>query len=506
VEIQQELKAKNAKLPESRKMEFRIGINLGDVIVSGEQIYGAGVNIAARIEGLAEGGSIAISGTVYDQVKNKLSLVYEYLGEQDVKNISEPVRVYRIRLETDAAVPGVSRGLKLPDKPSIAVLPFDNMSGDPEQGYFSDGITEDIITDLSKVSGLFVIARNSSYTYKGKAVKVEDVGRELGVKYVLEGSVRKANDRVRITAQLVDASTGGHLWAERYDRDLKDIFALQDEVTKKIVSALAVRLTEDECECKLCEYTCTIDSYDAYLQGLEHFNRFTEEANIQARRMFEKSIDLSPEFVPAYALLAWSHLVEWSLGWSMDPQSLERAFQLGRRAIDLDDSTPEAHRVLGCVYLWKKQHKQAIDELERAIALDPNNADGYDSLGDILSWAGRPKEAIEQTKKAMRLNPMYPVWYLWSLGHVYYLMGRYEEAIETLKRVRDRNPDFLRAHVYLAASYSERGRQREARAEAAEVERISPKTSAEAWRQRLPYKDQVVLDRLLDSLRKAGLK
>jgi tetratricopeptide (TPR) repeat protein len=222
--------------------------------------------------------------------------------------------------------------------------------------------------------------------------------------------------------------------------------------------------------------------------------------------MFEKSIDLSPEFVPAYALLAWSHLVEWSLGWSMDPQSLERAFQLGRRAIDLDDSTPEAHRVLGCVYLWKKQHKQAIDELERAIALDPNNADGYDSLGDILSWAGRPKEAIEQTKKAMRLNPMYPVWYLWSLGHVYYLMGRYEEAIETLKRVRDRNPDFLRAHVYLAASYSERGRQREARAEAAEVERISPKTSAEAWRQRLPYKDQVVLDRLLDSLRKAGLK
>ena len=506
VEIQQELKAKNAKLPESRKMEFRIGINLGDVIVSGEQIYGAGVNIAARIEGLAEGGSIAISGTVYDQVKNKLSLVYEYLGEQDVKNISEPVRVYRIRLETDVAVPGVSRGLKLPDKPSIAVLPFDNMSGDPEQGYFSDGITEDIITDLSKVSGLFVIARNSSYTYKGKAVKVEDVGRELGVKYVLEGSVRKANDRVRITAQLVDSSTGGHLWAERYDRDLKDIFALQDEVTQKIVSALEVRLKEDECECKLCEYTCTIDSYDAYLQGLEHFNRLTEEANIQARRMFEKSIDLSPEFVPAYALLARSHLVEWSLGWSMDLQSLERAFQLCRRAIDLDDSTPEAHRVLGCVYLWKKQHKKAIDELKRAIALDPNSADGYASLGDILSWAGRPKEAIEQTKKAMRLNPIYPPYYLWYLGHAYFLTGQYEEAIAAFKKALDRNPKFWLPYAYLAAICGEQGREEEALAEVAEVLKFSPSFSLDTWRQRLPYQDPEVTERTLNALRKAGLK
>ena len=505
VEIQQELKAKNAKLPESRKMEFRIGINLGDVIVSGEQIYGDGVNIAARIEGLAEGGSIAISGTVFDQVKNKLSLVYEYLGEQDFKNISEPVRVYRIRLETDAAVPGVSRGLKLPDKPSIAVLPFDNMSGDPEQGYFSDGITEDIITDLSKVSGLFVIARNSSFTYKGKAVKVEDVGRELGVKYVLEGSVRKANDRVRITAQLVDAPTGGHLWAERYDRDLKDIFALQDEVTQKIVSALAVRLTEDECEC-MGGYTCTIDSYDAYLQGLEHFNRFTEEANIQARRMFEKSVDLSPEFVPAYALLARSHLVEWSLGWSMDPQSLERAFQLARRAIGFDDSMPEAHRVLGCVYLWKKQHKQAIDELERAIALDPNSADGYASLGDILSWAGRAKEAIEQTKKGMRLNPIYPPYYLWHLGHAYFLTGQYEEAIAAFKKSLDRNPNYWPPYAYLAAIFGEQGREEEALAEVAEVLKFSPSFSLETWRQRLPYQDPAVTWRILNALSKAGLK
>ena len=506
VEIQQDLKAKNAKLPESRKMEFRIGINLGDVIVKGEQIYGDGVNIAARIEGLAEGGGIAISGTVYDQIKNKRVLVYEYLGEQAVKNISEPVRVYRVRMDDDAAAPGVSRRLKLPDKPSIAVLPFNNMSGDPEQDYFSDGITEDIITDLSKVSELFVIARNSSFTYKGKAVKVEEVGQELGVRYVLEGSVRKANDRVRITAQLVDATTGGHLWAERYDRDLKDIFALQDEVTQKIVSALEVKLTKDERECILCESTCNIDSYDAYLQGLEYFNRVTKEDNTKARRMFERSIEFSPEFVPAYALLARSFLAEWTLGWSMDPQSLERALELAQRAKDLDDSVSEAHRVLGCVYLWKKQHKQAIDELERAIALDPNSADGYDSLGNIMSWAGRPEEAIEQTKKAMRLNPIYPPDYLWHLGHAYFLTEQYEEAIAALNKALNRNPNFWPPHAYLASIYSALGREEEARAEAAEVLKSNPDLSLETWRQRLPYKDPAVLERKLNALRKAGLK
>jgi len=350
VEVQEELRVRNAELPDDRRMEFRIGINLGDVVEEGERIYGDGVNITARVEGLAEGGGICISGTVYDSIKNKLSLGYESMGEHTVKNIKEPVWVYRVQMEPETVAFAVSRekkpGLKhwrwavlaavvvvaavivtiwdfyscpsptpedvtseeaplleLPDKPSIAVLPFANISGDPEQEYFSDGMTEDLITDLSKISGLFVIARNSVFTYKRKAVKVEDVRRELGVRYVLEGSVRKAGDRVRITAQLVDTKTGGHLWAERYDRDLRDIFALQDEVTQKIVAALAVRLTLDEQERLVSKHTDDLAAYGYTLRGLEYLFRFTEEANAQARQMFEKSIGLDPEY--ALAIRCW---------------------------------------------------------------------------------------------------------------------------------------------------------------------------------------------------------
>ncbi len=555
VEIQKELKGHNAGLPENRKMEFRIGVNLGDVIQEGERIYGDGVNIAARLESLADGGGVCISGSTYEHIESTLALGYEYLGEQSVKNIKKPVRAYRVLMEPEEAGsvvyrrrkddPGHKRratltlavvllvataavgiwnfflrpspqpeqvpsdkiqALELPDKPSIAVLPFTNMSEDPEQEYFSDGITEDLITDLSKISGLFVIARNSVFIYKGKAVKIAEVGRELGVRYVLEGSVRKADDRVRITAQLVDATTEGHLWAERYDRDLKDIFALQDEVAQKIVAALAVKLTEDEQKRLVRKYTDNMEAYDSLLQGLEYKNRYTKEANVQARQLYERAIDLDPEFALAYGLLGLTHFHEWSLGWSQDPQSLEQAFELAQRAIALDDSLPEAHAILGEIYLWKKQHEQAIAELEKAIALNPNDADGIVRLGNILNWAGRPEEAIGLVKKAMRLNPMYPVWYLWNLGHAYFLTGRYEEAIETLKRVLDRNPDFLPARVYLTASYIELGRHEEAQAQAAEAMKLGSQTSTEAWRQRLPYKDQAVLDRLFDGLRKAGVK
>ncbi|UCH08820.1 MAG: tetratricopeptide repeat protein, partial [Deltaproteobacteria bacterium] len=396
--------------------------------------------------------------------------------------------------------------LPLPDKPSIAVLPFVNMSGDPEQEYFSDGMTEDLITDLSKISGLFVIARNSVFIYKGKVVKTAEVGRELGVRYVLEGSVRKANGRVRITAQLVDATTEGHIWAERYDRDLKDIFALQDEVTKKIVAALAVKLTEDEEKRFVRRYTDNMEAYDSLLQGMEYKNRYTKEANLQARQLYERAIALDPEFALAYALLGLTHFHEWSLGWSQDPQSLEQAFELAQRAIALDDSLPEAHAILGEVYLWKKQHEQAVAESEKTIALNPNDADGIVRLGNILNWTGRPGKAIELVKKAMRLNPMYPVWYLWNLGHAYFLTDQYEEAIETLKRCLDRTPDFLPAHIYLTASYIRLGRNEEAQAQAAQVMKLSSKTSTKAWRQRIPYKDQAISERLFDSLRKAGLK
>jgi adenylate cyclase len=506
VEIQDELRARNAQLPDHRKMEFRIGINLGDVIVEGERIYGDGVNIAARIEGLAEGGGICISGTVYDHIENKLALRYESLGEHAVKNIKKAIRVYRVQMEPGVAVREASDELTLPERPSIAVLPFVNMSEDPEQEYFSDGITEDIITDLSKISGLFIIARNSTFTYKGKAVKVDQVGRDLRVRYVLEGSVRKAGGRVRITAQLVDAGTGGHLWAERYDRDLKDIFALQDEVTQKIVAALAVKLTEGEEDRLARKQTDNLEAYDHTLRGLEYYFHFTEEGNAQARKMFQKAIDLDPGYALAHSRLGWTHVREWSLGWSQDPQSLERAFEIGQRAAVLDDSLPDTHSLLGEVYLWRKEYEQAISELEKAVNLDPNGADMLADLGNILSWAGSPEEAIGLVKKAMRLNPMFPTWYLWCLGHAYFLTARYDDAIATLKIVRNRNPDFLPAHVYLATSYLELGREEEARAEAAEFQRLSSCLSLEGWRQRLPYKDQRVLERVFDALRKAGLK
>src|SRR3989441_2369265 len=499
VEIQRELKTKNADLPAPQRMEFRIGINVGDVIVEGERIYGDGVNIAARLEGLAEAGGICISGIVYDQVETKLALGYEYLGEQTVKNIAKPVQVYRVQMEVGASTPTA------PDKPSIAVLPFVNMSGDPEQEYFSDGITEDLITDLSKLSGLFVISRNSVFLYKGKAVKPEQVSQELGVRYVLEGSVRKAGSRVRITAQLIDATTGYHLWADRYDRDLQDIFAVQDDVTQQIVAALKVKLTGREQGRLGRTPTNILEAYDCFLRGLEYHAQRTQEANARARQMFERAIALDPQFAVAYAFLGRTYLMELVFQWEEKPQTAEQVFSLGQKAVALDDSQPTAHETLAYAYLGKKQHAQAIAEAERALSLDPNFADAYITLGDILSFAGRPEEAIRLVETAMRLNPCYPASYLWSLGHAYRLAGRYEEAIAALKRVLTRNPDHLTAHVLLAALYSGLGREAEARAEAAEILRVSPNYSLAVVRQRMPYQDPAELERTLDGLRQAGL-
>jgi adenylate cyclase len=421
VEIQQALKVRNADLSDSRKMEYRIGINVGDVIVEGERLYGDGVNIAARLEGLAEPGGICISGTVYDQVENKLALGYEYVGEQEVKNIAKPVRVYRVRGEESAnqtaedsasqkakvkeqkskveepklhrvrsahrwvvtgllLIAGVAGAvlygpfssfhnpqspirieeaqlpaLPLPDKPSLVVLPFVNMSEDPKQDYFSDGITEDLTSALSRLSSLFVISRNTASTYKGKPIKVQEVSKELGVQYVLEGSVRKADGQVRITAQLVDAAQDHQLWSERYDRPLKDIFALQDEIVQKIVTPLKLQLTLREQGYLVRKTTDNLEAYDYCLRGLEAFNRTTQEANAQARRMFEKAIELDPQYAETHALLGRTYLVEWIFQWSQDPQTLERAFALEQKAITLDDSLPVAHGALSYVYLWKKQ-------------------------------------------------------------------------------------------------------------------------------------------------------
>ena len=553
ISIQEELRVRNAELPDDRQMRFRIGINIGDVIVEGDDLIGDGVNVAARFEGLAEPGGICISGSAFEQVKNKLSVGFEDIGPQEVKNIAEPVPAFRIVPGPVAVAPGVRTAPKpsvaarwripaiavtvaiviavggvaiwdaylrpappsqvtipekapaLLDKPSIAVLPFKNLSGDTEQEYFSDGITEDIITDLSKVSGLFVIARNSSFKFKGESVDVRDVARDLGVRYVLEGSVRKAGDRVRITAQLVDATTGNHLWAERYDRDLKDIFALQDEIAGKIVKALEVKLTEDEQQRVAQRYTDSLEAYDYFLRGRGYRGGHTKEANAQARQLLERAIELDPKFAGAYAELSWIRFLEWEWQWSDDPQVLERALKLAQRAAALDDSLPEAHGRLGWIYLWRKQYEQAIAEAERAVALDPNYAEGLSFFGEILNFAGRPKEGTGLVKKAMRVNPHYPPVYLFILGHAYYLAGQYEEAIQTMKRCVTRDPDFLPAHRNLAVIYSELGRDEEARAAVAEVLRISPEASLGLWRQRMPYKDRAILERFIDGLRKAGL-
>jgi adenylate cyclase len=485
-------------------MVYRIGINIGDVIEEGERIYGDGVNIAARIEALAEAGGICVSRNVYDQVKNRLSLEYEYLGEHTVKNISEPIRVYRVVMQTKAVLKE-SIEAKLPDKPSIAVLPFVNMSGDPEQEYFSDGLTEDLITDLSKISGLFVIARNSSFTYKGKAVKAQEVSQEPGVRFFVEGSVRKASNRIRISAQLVDAITGGHLWAERYDRELKDIFDLQDEVTQKIVAALAVNLTTGEKNRLACRGTDNLKAYDYALRGLGNYYRYTKEANAQAQEMFKKASDLDPEYALAYSWLGLALLHSWTQGWNPDSQTVEKAFGLAQKAITLDDSLPEPHRIMGDVYLYKKQHELAIAEREKAISLEPNNADALASLGEALAWAGSLDNGIEMIERAMRLNPHHHVWYFFVLGTAYILAERYKKALELMERALIRDPNFFGTHLLLAGLHGQKGDTEKARAEVEEILRISPGFSLETLREMMPAKDEATRERLMDALRKAGL-
>jgi adenylate cyclase len=406
VEIQKELKAKNAELPEDRRMEFRIGINLGDVIEEGERIYGDGVNVAARIEGLAKGGGICISGTAYDHVENKLSLEYEYLGEQAVKNIKKPVRVYRVLMGPEVAEQKISKGSELPDKPSIAVLPFINMSGDPEQEYLSDGISEEIITSLSKIPQMFVFARNSSFTYKGQPVKAQVVSEELGVRYILEGSVRKAGNRVRITAQLVDAVTRHHLWAERYDRDLGNIFALQDEITMKILTALQVELTEGQ---QARVYGKGTDNFEAYIKFLQARKFFTlsgisKEAVAMSRQTAKEAIELDEEYPAPYVLLAWTHWFDARFGWAESgDESFKEAYSIAQKAESLDDSIPDVHALLGGIHLSQRQHELAIAKGERAVALGPNNAEVHALMAHVLRFAGRFEQAIAMIRKALRV-------------------------------------------------------------------------------------------------------
>jgi adenylate cyclase len=608
VEIQKELKARNAELPENRKMEFRIGVNLGDVVEDGEQILGDGVNIAARLESLSDAGGVCISGTAFDHVRNKLDLGYEYLGEQTVKNIALPVRVYKVLMEPEAAgkvigekkaktrqwkrvalslgvilivivaavvayfnlrpsTPRVEVASKekitppqpekppvtvppsaevapkekitpplpekitkpapppaprfevaskdkmafsLPDEPSIAVLPFVNMSGDPKQEFLCDGMTEEITTALSKVRQLFVISRQSTFSYKGKPVKVKQVSEELGVRYVLEGSVQRSGDRIRINAQLIDALKGNHIWAERYDRDLTDLFALQDDITMKILRAVQVKLTQGEFAFRAEKYFRGKQGGDCYLKMTEarnYLRTFNIEDTRVGRRITEEMVEMCPENPMSYVMLAAVHQTEYWLGIGKSPrESIEKGMELAQKALAMDDSLWAAHGILSGFYTLKREYEKSIAEGERAVALDPGGAEANLIYGASLDFGGRPEEAIPVLQKALRLDPLGAPNTFLHLGNAYRMTGRFEEAVSEYKKVLQRSPDHLLAHLCLAGTYSNMAREQEARAEAAEVLRLNPKFSVDSFAKRMTFKDQSRIDDFINALRKAGLK
>jgi adenylate cyclase len=384
------------------------------------------------------------------------------------------------------------------------VLPFINMSGDADQEYFSDGLTEDLITDLSKVSNLFVIARNSAFTYKGKAVNVQEIGRDMGVRYVLEGSVRKAGQRVRITAQLIDAESGGHIWADRYDRNMDDIFALQDDVTEKIVSVLAVKVGEGEKDRIYERDTDNVAAYDYFLRALEHYNHFSPEGNRKARELFEKAIDLDTGYTMAYAKYGWTYLTEWMLGWSDNERNLERARELAIKAISTGDTVGSAYCLLSQSYLWKKQHDKAIAVYEEMKSMNYGMPDALSDYGSVLNFSGRPEEAIGLFQKAMRQDPLFPVFNSFNLGHAYYLVGDFQEAISHLRESLVHNTDFFPARFFLIATYVALDRLEDARVEAELVQRQGSETSLDTWGRRLPYKDPDTLNNMIAALRKVG--
>lgn len=510
LEVQQELKMSGDATTADRCMRFRIGVHLGDVIekVDGT-VYGDGVNIAARLQALAEPGGVTISEAIRSSVRGKVEANFEDQGEQQVKNIPDAVRSYRLKTGCAQIPPGTSAHepqLTLPAKPSIVVLPFDNISGDPEQAYFSDGITEDIITDLSKISGLFVIARNSAFAYRGKATDLRVVAKELGVRFVLEGSVRKAGIRVRITAQLIDGATGGHLWAERYDRDLTDIFAVQDEVTQHIVSALSLKLTRDERQLLARRGTENFEAYNLFLRARGLWWRFTREALAEAKPMFEHAITLDDGFAAAYAGLAQCHNIEYINVWSESPEaSQQQAYELVLKAMSKDASDAQANCILGSILLWRREHEQAIAAAEKSVALEPNYSYGYAMLGHILHYVGRSAESLDLLDKAMRLDPHYPDLYLNFVGLAYFALGRYEDAIAALKRRIVRNPHTDMSRVLLAACHGQLGQIEAARAAWREMLRVNPAYSLEQRKRILPYKDPRDLEKIIDGLRKAGL-
>ncbi|MBU0582453.1 MAG: tetratricopeptide repeat protein [Alphaproteobacteria bacterium] len=484
-------------------IRFRIGINIGDVLIEGDDIHGDGVNIAARLEGLAEPGGTCISADAYRQVRGKVDISFEDMGDHALKNIAEPVRVYRLsgRPGEDAVPAEAEDAPAYSVHQSVAILPFANMSGDPEQEYFADGITEDIITDLAKLPGMFVIARNSSFRYKGKNPDIRQVCRELGVKFALEGSVRKAGSRVRITAQLIEGAKGGHVWAERYDRELEDIFAVQDEVTREIVRALELKMSHGETTRQRAD-TSNALAYDLVLQGREQRHLFSKESNLRARQLFERAIGVDPDYAAAHAGLALCGLHAWLHG---AQKELESAYEIAKHAKALDPSLPVACEALGNVLLFMGRQDEAVAEARQWVELEPGNADAYANLAGALSISGEPEKINALIDRAISLNPFYPFYYTLYKGMASLLMHRYAEALDLLKRSAARNPEAMHAHLFLAACLGLLGDAASARAALDEVFRIHPGFSTGWVKTYFPYKRAADLELLVGGLRLAGL-
>lgn len=514
VDIQRGMIERNVKVPTDGRIELRIGINVGDIIIDGDDIFGDGVNVAARLEALADPGGIMVSSIVHDQVRDKLSFGFEDMGEQAVKNISRPVGVHRVQLAGDApaskaAVIPVKTNRTESDRPSVAVLPFANMSGDPEQEYFADGITEDIITALSKVRWFFVIARNSTFTYKGKAVDVKRVARELGVRYVLEGSVRKSGNRVRISAQLIDAATGNHIWAERYDGELTDIFELQDQVTTRVVGAIAPKLEQVEIERAKHKPTESLDAYDNYLRGMASLHQWTKDSSDEALRLFNQAIELDPSFAAAYGMAAWSFVLRKGNGWMANrPYEIAEAARLARRAVDLgpDDATALAGAGYALVFVVHDLDKGAAI-LDRALQLNPNLAGTLVSCGWTNAFLGEPDQAIKCIDDARRLSPLDPMSFrtLGAAAFAHFVAGRYDDASLWAEKALQERENYLPAIRDLAAANALAGRDAEAQAAIAQLRKVNPAMRVSSVKEWLPFRRPDDLRRLEDGLRKAGL-